>query len=321
MERLSEGGDSMSNVLISGTSTGIGLATAVLLGRAGHRVFATMRHPERAPRLAEIVATEGLPISILTMDVDSDLSVASCIAAIHEPIDVLVNNAGVAPHGSIEELPMEVSRAAMETNYFGAVRCMRAVLPGMREARSGCIINISSVAGRIACSPLGAYSASKAALEAISEALAGEIKPFNIRVAIVEPGIIDTAMAHAIETPPVTRYAQVRRFSGLFRAALAHPTSPDVVAATIREIIESGTWQLRHPAGPDAAPFLGWRASMTDERWVDYNAADDEGWYAAVQKDFGLDARLKTPTAAPALATSASKPRQAPLTMKAASRS
>jgi NAD(P)-dependent dehydrogenase (short-subunit alcohol dehydrogenase family) len=285
----------MLNVLITGSSSGIGLATALELGRAGHRVFATMRKPERAPRLAEIVTREELPISILAMDVDSDQSVTSCIAGIHESIDVLVNNAGVGPHGSIEELPMEVFRAAMETNYFGAVRCMRAVLPRMREARSGCIINISSVAGRIACSPFGPYSASKAALEAISEALAGEVKPFNIRVAIVEPGIIDTAMARALTTPPVTRYAQVRRFSGLFRAALAHPTPPDAAAARVREIIESGTWQLRHPAGPDAAPFLAWRAAMTDEQWVDYNAADDEGWYAAVQHDFGLDARMDAP--------------------------
>ena len=176
---------------------------------------------------------------ILTMDVDSDQSVMSCIAGIHEPIDVLVNNAGVAPHGSIEELPMEVFRAAI----------------------------------------------------AISEAVAGEVKPFNIRVAIVQPGVVDTRMARGSTTPPVIRYPQVTRFSGLFRAALAHPTPPDVTAATIRGIIESGSWQLRHPSGPDAAPFLGWRASMTDEQWVTYNAADDDTWYAAVQNDFGLDAR------------------------------
>lgn len=290
----------MANVLITGTSSGIGLATALALGRAGHKVFATMRKPARAPELAEIVGRERLPIAILTMDVDSDESVTTCIGGIHESIDVLVNNAGFGPHGSVEELPMEVFRAAMETNYFGAVRCMRAVLPRMREARSGCIINISSVAGRIACPPFGPYSASKAALEAVSEALAGEVKPFNIRVAIVEPGIMDTAMARAIATPPDTVYPQVRRFSGLFRAALAHPTPPETAAATIREIIESDTWQLRHPSGPDAAPFLAWRASMTDEQWVDSNAADDESWYAAVQKDFGIDARMTAKDIAPA---------------------
>jgi NAD(P)-dependent dehydrogenase (short-subunit alcohol dehydrogenase family) len=154
-----------------------------------------MRNPERAPQLAEITARERLPIRIHRLDVDFDDSVRECFAGIREPIQALVNNAGVETHGSIEELPMEAFVATMNTNYFGAVRCMKAVLPAMREAREGCIVNISSVAGRIANSPLGPYAASKWALEAISEALAGEVKAFNIRVALVEPGIQDTKMA------------------------------------------------------------------------------------------------------------------------------
>ncbi len=97
---------------------------------------------------------------------------------------------------------MEAFRATMETNYFGALRCIRQVLTQMRERGSGCIVNITSVAGKIACSPLGAYSASKFALEALSEALAQEMKPFGVRVAIVQPGIIDTPMARAVEVPP-----------------------------------------------------------------------------------------------------------------------
>ena len=161
----------------------------------------------------------------------------------------------------------------------------------MRQAQSGCIVNVTSVAGRIACSPLGAYSASKFALEAISEAVAGEVKPFNIRVAIVEPGIQDTKMAHAIENPSPSVYPQPRRFAALFRAALAHPIPPTETASVIRHIIESGTSQLRHTSGPDAAPFLGWRASMTDEQWVALNALDDDAWYQRIQNDFGLDAR------------------------------
>src|SRR6266436_5873963 len=103
------------------------------------------------------------------------------------PLDVLVNNAGVERHGSIEELPMEAFRSTMETNYFGALRCIRAVLPGMRERRSGCIVNVTSVAGRLATAPMAPYTASKFALEALSEVLAQEMKPFNVRVAIVEP--------------------------------------------------------------------------------------------------------------------------------------
>jgi len=250
-----------------------------------------MRNPSAAPDLGQVAAAEKLPVDILPLDVDSGESVNACFAAITDRIDALVNNAGIEVHGSIEELPMESIIAVTNTNYFGTVRCIKAVLPQMRKRRDGCIINISSVAGRIANSPLGAYSASKFAVESISEALAGELKPFNIRVAIVEPGIQNTRMARNIMTPDGSVYRQPARFSGLFRAALAHPVSPDVTAAIIRNIIESGTWQLRHLSGPDAAPFVTWRASMTDEQWVDWSAQDDESWYAAVERDFGLDAR------------------------------
>jgi len=284
----------MANVLITGASSGIGFATALELGRAGHTVFATMRNPARAPQLAELAERERLPMQIHTLDVDSDESVRVCFAGIREPIDALVNNAGVECHGAIEELPMEAFLVTMNTNYFGAVRCMKAILPRMREAGRGCIINVSSVAGRIANSPLGPYCASKFALEAISEALAGEVKPFNIRVAIVEPGIQDTKMARAIENPLQSAYPQTFRFAGLFRAALANPVPPETTAAVIRYIVESGTWQLRHPSGPDAAAFVGWRAAMTDEQWVDWNAQGDEAWYDQVQRDFGLNARPAT---------------------------
>ena len=284
----------MGNVLITGTSSGIGLATALELGRAGHNVFATMRNPARAPQLAEIAEREHLPIQIHTLDVDSDDSVRVCFAGIREPIDALINNAGVERHGAIEELPMEAFLATMNTNYFGAVRCMKAILPRMREAGQGCIVNASSVAGRIANSPMGPYNASKFALEAISEALAGEVKPFNIRVAIVEPGIQDTKMARAIANPPQSAYPQTYRFAGLFRAVLAHPVPPETTAAVIRHIVESGTWQLRHPSGPDATAFVSWRAAMTDQQWVDWNAQGDEAWYDQVQRDFGVNARPET---------------------------
>jgi NAD(P)-dependent dehydrogenase (short-subunit alcohol dehydrogenase family) len=119
------------------------------------------------------------------------------------------------------------------------------------------------------------------------------VKPFNIRVAIVEPGIIATAMASRVAEPTESQHPQVRRFAGMFQAALENPVSPSVVAEKIREVVESGTWQLRHAAGPDAQPFLDWRAAMSDEEWVDWGALEDDAWYQRVQKDFGLDARPK----------------------------
>lgn len=287
----------MASILITGTSTGIGLATALTLGRAGHTVYATMRNPSRAPELGERSAQEKLPIKISVMDVDSDSSVKTAIASIHRDaghIDVLVNNAGVERSGSVEELPLADFRAVMETNYFGPLRCIQAVATQMRQRQNGCIINVTSVAGRIASSPLAPYTASKFALEALSEALAQEMKTFHVRVALVEPGIIDTPMARRLEEPlHPSPYSQQRRFAHLFAASLKNPASPSLVAEKIREIIESGTWQLRHPVGPDALPLLGWRNSMKDEQWVDLHAADDETWYRQMERDFGMAIRPK----------------------------
>src|SRR5207249_1051659 len=178
----------MASVLITGTSSGIGMATALAFGRAGHQVAATMRNPHRAPELARITTKEKLPITISAMDVDSDASVEEGIDRVVKqggPVDVLVNNAGIERTGSVEEVSLAEFRAVMETNYFGAIRCIHAVLPAMRKRRSGCIINVASVAGRIANSPTAPNTASKFALEALSESLAQEVKPFNVRVAIV----------------------------------------------------------------------------------------------------------------------------------------
>jgi NAD(P)-dependent dehydrogenase (short-subunit alcohol dehydrogenase family) len=273
----------MASVLITGSSQGIGFETALSFARAGHRVYATMRNPSGSPALAVASAREKLPIIISAMDVDSDASVVDAIAAIlkHGPIDVLVNNAGIEAAGSVEELPIARFRAIMETNYFGALRCIQAVVPRMRQRRSGCIINVSSVAGRICNPPMTPYCASKWALEALSEGLAGELKKFNVRVALVEPGIIDTAMARRLEAPgDESSYGQRARFSTLYVGALKDPIPPSVVAAKILEVADSGTWKLRHPASPDAAGFLEWRKTMTDEEWIEMNAGDDAAFFA-----------------------------------------
>jgi len=277
------------NVLITGARSGIGRATALALARSGHRVFATLRGD--SGDLTTIAGAENLPLTIHEMDVDSDASVAACVAGIKEDVDVLVNNAGVAPAGAVEELPVSAFRAAMETNYFGTVRCTQAVLPQMRARRNGCLVNVSSVAGRVWCAPLTPSAAAKAAVEAFSEGLAGEVKSFNIRVTLVEPGVIDTAMARDVSRAQSTTYPHAARFARLFRAVLMQPVPPEVVAATIQDIVESGTWVLRHPSGPTAVPFLAWRASMTDEEWIDFNSFDDARWYDRVLKDLGVDPR------------------------------
>jgi NAD(P)-dependent dehydrogenase (short-subunit alcohol dehydrogenase family) len=286
----------MAIVLITGTSTGIGFATAVACARARHEVYATMRDPARAPQLQTLARQEGLPVSVLPLDVDNDASVRGAIEhllAERGRIDVLVNNAGIAPMGAIEEHPLAEFRRAMETNYFGALRCIQAVLPTMRTQRRGRIINVTSVAGQIALAASAAYTASKFALEALSEVLAQEVKAFNIRVAIVEPGVIQTPILDKMrDVPAETQYPHEQRLQALFAASLKQPVSPAVVGEQIRHIIESESWQLRYPVGPDAAPFLEWRARLSDEAWVDYHATrDDEAWYQRIERDFGLDAR------------------------------
>jgi NAD(P)-dependent dehydrogenase (short-subunit alcohol dehydrogenase family) len=273
----------LATILITGTSKGIGFEAALAFARAGHKVLATMRSPSLAPALAERSSKEGLPIAISQMDVDSDESVRDGIAGMlaQGPIDVLVNNAGVEGIGSVEEQPLARFRAIMETNYFGALRCIQGVVSQMRQRQSGCIINISSVAGRVSAPPFASYTASKCALEGMTEALAGEMKTFNVRVALVEPGIIDTDMAHRIGTPVAgSPYRQGVRFATVFSNSLQQPVPASLVAAKIVEVADSGTWQLRHPVGPDAIPLMQWRNGMTDEEWVEVNGADDATFFA-----------------------------------------
>jgi NAD(P)-dependent dehydrogenase (short-subunit alcohol dehydrogenase family) len=285
----------MATVIVTGTSKGIGMESALAFARAGHTVAATMRSPEGAPELARIAERGRLPITVFAMDVDDDASVREAmgrIGAALGPIDVLVNNAGIERTGTVEELPLAEFRAVMETNYFGAIRCAQAVLPSMRERRSGCIINVTSISGRLAASPMAAYAASKFALESLSECLAQEVKAFGIRVAIVEPGIIDTSMARRVTvTGAESHYPHERRMAALFAASLQHPVPASVVAEKLLEIAAGGTWQLRHVVGPDAAPFLAWRQAMSDEAWVDFGALDDEAWCARIESDFGMNVR------------------------------
>jgi NAD(P)-dependent dehydrogenase (short-subunit alcohol dehydrogenase family) len=290
------GAHTLANVLITGTSSGIGLATALAFARNGHTVAATMRHPDRAPALATTAAAGQLPIQVFAMDVDQDESVRDGVArvvAAMGPIDVLVNNAGMERTGSVEELALPDFRAVMETNYFGALRAIQAVLPAMRERRTGCIVNVSSVSGRFAASPFAAYAASKFALEALSECLAQEVKSFGIRVRVIEPGIIDTGMSRSISVPkPDSHYPQQRRNARLFAAVLQQPVPASLVADAVVSCAATDSSQLRHLVGPDAAPFLGWRQAMSDEQWVEFGALDDAAWVARIKADFGIDLTL-----------------------------
>jgi len=277
----------MSNIIITGASTGIGFATAVLLAKKKHTVFATMRNPSGNMELQNLADKKSLPIIILPLDVTKDDSVKNAIGQVLEhtgKIDVLINNAGTGTLGPVEELPIESFIKEMDVNFFGAVRCTQAVLPGMRKNKSGCIINISSVAGRFYNYFSAPYSASKAALEAFSECLAMEVLPFNIRVAVVEPGVTDTPLQTKGNLQlATTQYPNLKRIPAFFAAGVEHHIQPEVVAEVINNIINGSSAQFRNPSGPDSKPFLDFRASISDEDWIASAGMDEETWIKTME--------------------------------------
>ena len=282
----------MAIALVTGTSSGIGLATAVALGRAGHTVVA-MRNLDGSAEIRKIVAAEKLPIHLAALDVDDDAAVGEAFASVVAqlgPIDVLVNNAGVPGSGLVvEEAPLDTFRQVMETNFFGGLRCIKAVIASMRERRQGTIVNVTSVAGRIAFAAHAPYAASKWAFEALSECLAQEMRAFNVRVVIVEPGVIATSIQKkAAPLPPSSAYPHGKRLRALLAASLAKPTSPSVVGDLIRDIVDGDSWQLRYPAGPGTAEALKGRASKTDEQVILEAAQSDDEFVARVKRESGL---------------------------------
>ena len=283
----------MAIILITGSSTGIGFATAELLAKNGHKVYASMRNPKNSPQLEELAEKNNLPITILPLDVDHDESVKEAVTFIlaeEAGIDVLINNAGIDTVGPVEEVPLEEIKKIMETNYFGTVRCIQAVLPTMRERKSGCIINVTSIAGKVYTNFHGPYCASKAAVEAFSESLAQEVKNFNIRVAIVQPGVIDTGIFYKNKpVPKTTSYPAIKRFRALVLALLDNHVAPVVVAEVIRHVIENNPSQLRFTAGPEAGPLISFRSSISDEDWIDSASMDQQSWAVGMKEVFQLD--------------------------------
>ena len=184
-----------SVALVTGCSSGIGLETAIALGREGHFTYATMRDVKKSGSLDKIVNDEGLPIKVLELDVDSEKSVDDAIAKIMEEkgrVDTLINNAGWGMWGAVEDVSIEEFKQQFETNFFSIIRLIQKVAPIMRKQKSGNIVNVSSVAGKIGFPVSPAYISSKFALEGLSECIRFELGPFGINVIIIEPGVIKT---------------------------------------------------------------------------------------------------------------------------------
>lgn len=263
----------MTNVLITGTSTGIGFESALHLARAGYRVFATMRSPDKNPLLGETAAGEGLDLTVLKQDVtdpDSNQAAVDAVVSAAGPVDVLINNAGIGEAKVTEEMSMDNLRALFDTNFFGAIDLTKRVIPAMRERGSGAVINVTSVAGRMSVSPQVAYSTSKVALDVFSEMLAQELTRFGVRVANIEPGIIVTPILEKFELPdPNSKYMQhYERMMLFFEAGIRAGTMPPVVAEAIQNAIETDDPKLRYLVGVDAAAIMKMRTTLTDEEWV-----------------------------------------------------
>ncbi|HZD36221.1 MAG TPA: SDR family oxidoreductase [Nitrososphaeraceae archaeon] len=264
--------------VVTGSSSGIGYETALSLARNGLYTYATMRNLNKSKEIIENARNASLPLKVLELDVTSDESVSESIANIYGEcgrIDVVVNNAGYALVGTVEDLSMEELRGQFETNFFGAVRVIKAVLPHMRKQRSGTIVNVTSMGGRIAIPLDPAYHATKFALEGLSESMQYETSPFGIRIIVIEPGVVSSNFygglkiaKMSVDSSKPSPYSQMMQ--GIEKAAgqmLKYAIPPAEVAKVIVNAVSSNNPDFRYIVGDDAIQLIGAARSMSDREF------------------------------------------------------
>lgn len=265
-------------VVITGSSSGIGFETSLLLAKSGFYTYATVHklEGEGSRQIIDIAKKEKLPLEVVQLDVNSDESVTDTINSIvkkYNRIDVIVNNAGYALGGALEETSMDEIRKQFETNFFGAVRVMRAAIPFMRIQRSGKIINITSMGGRISIPLSTFYHGSKFALEGVSESLQYELEPFGIKMILIEPGAVGSNFWKSIKiangaTSPNSPYTQLAdNMSKTFKKMEENAMRPSEVAKTILNVVTSDDPQLRYVVGNDATKIIEARQNMSDKEF------------------------------------------------------
>ena len=262
-------------VLITGCSSGIGHETAKHLAGKGHKVYATARRPESIEDL------KAAGCETLACDVTDEASMNACVEAVEDAegaVGALVNNAGYSQSGAIETVPMESVRRQFETNVFGLIRMCQLVLPGMRRQRSGRIVNISSIGGKLTFPGGGIYHATKHAVEGLSDVLRFEVKGFGIDVIVIEPGLIKTGFADAAvgsmaDTAHDGPYGEFntavgQATAGAYDGGLARlGGGPETVARKIERAITARRPKTRYKVTPSAGLTLGMRGVMTDRMW------------------------------------------------------
>lgn len=268
-----------TTVLVTGGTDGLGRATALLFASEGYRVFAAGRSSQKRAALEQLAKKRNVELETLELDVTSDESANRAIAEVTKragPVDVLVNNAGVAIAATMEEITIEDLRRQFETNVFSMVRMSQRVLPGMRERGRGCIINMSSIAGRTSNPLMGPYSGSKHAVEAISDAMRMELVRFGIHVVMIEPGFIPTNIGQAsaeassryTENAATSPYAHVYLgFMKLWRKIMANAKStPEDCAQIILRAVQSPSPRARYLVTREAKITAALRWLLSDHR-------------------------------------------------------
>ena len=260
--------------LVTGSSSGIGYETALLLARNGFDTFATMRNMNKSKEITEVSKRENLPLRVMQLDVNDDRSVADAIKNIlneKKSIEVVVNNAGYGLMGSVEDSSLDEIKAQFDTNFFGAIRVIKEVIPIMRKQRTGTIVNVSSVAGRIGFPMGSAYVSSKFALEGLSESISYELKQFGIKIVLIEPGVINTNFAFVTPKKALeanSSYSQLmnKLEENLF-STISNGTPPKDVANVILHSITKESPEHRYLVGNDAVELINARKNSTDEEF------------------------------------------------------
>ena len=265
----------MTVVLVTGCSSGFGLLTAVELARRGDRVFATMRDPGRAGGLRAALDHAGAEAEVLPLDVTHEGSVQAAVGAAVEAagrLDVVVNNAGVASGAPVEETSVEELAEVFDTNVYGPLRVLRAALPVMRGQGAGHVVNVTSLAAFVSPPFMGAYAASKHAMDALGEALASEVAPFGIHVTNVAPGAYETPMIATVDAAQAaidaaSPYADRRRaMLDRHRTLMQESDDPSPVAIAIADAIHTDPPPARVVVPAASAGVAGLRGSMPPEQ-------------------------------------------------------
>ena len=278
--------------IVTGSSSGIGYETSLLLARNQIKTYATMGNMSKSDGLREIASKEKIPLHITQLDVNDDLIIDNAIDNIvkeNDRIDILVNNAGYDFFGSLEESSLEEIKRQFETNFFGVMRATKAVIPTMRKQGNGTVVNISSIGGIIGILPFtSAYHASKFAIEGFTESLRQVLAEFNINVILIEPGSISTKFVENIKTAkgfdsnksPYAKTVQqvLQGFESVIGAYSSHPSK---VAHTILNALNTPNPELRNPVGKDAESIFKARTELSDkelEQWVRASYMEKKGF-------------------------------------------